>query len=104
MVLPDICFLQGIFDIIPFAHDDMEAKNALWSIIERLLICIGVSDQSSLHQYISVLVRNSDMIEEELIDLQLDDASEGDKSVIRNRNVRIRVVSFLSSLLHYFTL
>ncbi|XP_027084511.2 uncharacterized protein [Coffea arabica] len=78
----DFCFSQGIFDIIPFAYDDIEAKGALWSILERLLICIEVSEcnPSSLHQYISILVSKSDVIEEEFVDLQLADASEEGKS------------------------
>ena len=105
LVLPDFCFSQGIFDIIPFAYDDIEAKGALWSILERLLICIEVSEcnPSSLHQYISILVSKSDVIEEEFVDLQLADASEEGKSFTDGtyRRTRTRTVSFLSILLHF---
>uniref|UniRef100_A0A5B7BF14 Protein saal1 n=1 Tax=Davidia involucrata TaxID=16924 RepID=A0A5B7BF14_DAVIN len=74
----DLSFLQGLLDIFPFTSDDMEARSAIWSIVARLLIRVQESEMSlsSLHQYVSVLVSKSDVIEEDLIDYQLDDSNE----------------------------
>ncbi|KAL3518473.1 hypothetical protein ACH5RR_021062 [Cinchona calisaya] len=99
----DSGFLQGIFDIIPFAYDDMEAKSALWRILERLLICIEVGElnKSSLRPYVSILVNKSDTIEEELVDIQVHDASEEDETFtnVANRNARTRVLRRISDIL-----
>lgn len=71
---PDLPFLQGLLDILPFAANDIEARNALWSIIVRLLVHIKESEMgfSRLYQYVSVLASKCDMIEEDLLDHQTD--------------------------------
>lgn len=74
----DLPFLEGLLDIFPFASDDLEAQNALWSVIARLLVRVQESKMSlsSLHQYVSFLVSKSDLIEDNLLDHQLDDRNE----------------------------
>ncbi|CAI9272899.1 unnamed protein product [Lactuca saligna] len=69
----DLPFLQGLVDIFPFASDDLEARNAVWDIISRLLGQIQEGEISSLNlqQYVSILSSKSDLIEEELLDHQL---------------------------------
>ncbi|CAK9186799.1 unnamed protein product [Ilex paraguariensis] len=76
----DLSFLQGILDIFPFASDDKEAQSALWSILSRLLVQVQEREMSpsSLHQYVSILVNKSEMIEELLFD-QIDDFNEEDE-------------------------
>ncbi|KAM7528039.1 hypothetical protein LguiB_031449 [Lonicera macranthoides] len=70
----DLLYLQGLFDIYPFASDDIEACSALWSIVASLLVQVEENEMSpsTLHQYVSILVSKSDLIQEELIDHQLD--------------------------------
>ncbi|KAL7614143.1 hypothetical protein Lser_V15G07970 [Lactuca serriola] len=69
----DLPFLQGLVDIFPFASDDLEARNAVWDIISRLLgqIQEGEISPLNLQQYVSILSSKSDLIEEELLDHQL---------------------------------
>lgn len=75
----DLPFLRGLLDIFPFASGDLEARSALWSITARLLFHVQENEmsQSSLSQYVSVLVSKSDLIEDDLLDHQLDDSSKG---------------------------
>lgn len=72
-IIKDLVFLQGLLDIFPFASDDIEARSAIWSTVARLLVHVRESEMSpsNLHQYVSVLVSKSDLIEEELLDHQL---------------------------------
>lgn len=71
---PDLFYLQGLFDIYPYASDDIEARSALWSIVASLLVRVEENEMnpSTLHQHVSILVSKSDLIQEELIDHQLD--------------------------------
>ncbi|XP_062170911.1 uncharacterized protein LOC133876670 [Alnus glutinosa] len=82
----DLHFLQGLLDIFPFASDDLEARSALWSIIARLLFHVQENEmsQSSLSQYVSVLVSKSYLIEDDLLDHQLDDSSKGHEGLTTN--------------------
>ncbi|KAK3205831.1 hypothetical protein Dsin_019877 [Dipteronia sinensis] len=83
----DLPFLQGLFDIFSFASDDPEARSALWSIIARLLVQVQEDEMSplSLNQFVSILVSKSDIIEDDLLDLQSDDCSQQDKSLTPGR-------------------
>lgn len=69
----DLSFLQGLLDIFPFASDDLEARNAIWDVISRLLGQIKGDTTSplNLQKYVSILSSKSDLIEEELLDHQL---------------------------------
>lgn len=77
----DSCFLQGLFDIFPLASDDNEARSALWSIIARLLCSYQKLEISTavLQQFVSVLVSNVDVIEDELLDPQFVNLKEESK-------------------------
>ena len=60
------------------ASDDVEARSALWSIIARLLVRVRENDMSlsSLHQYVLVLARKSEIIEDDLLNRQSDNSWE----------------------------
>lgn len=96
-ILPDLSFLQGLFDIFPFASDDIEARSAIWSVIARLLVQVQVTlmSSSSLHQYVSVFLSKSEVIEDELLD-PLDSCKDAAKL-----SARTTAVSFYTSLLNY---
>ncbi|KAJ9540435.1 hypothetical protein OSB04_026941 [Centaurea solstitialis] len=94
----DLLFLQGLLDIIPFASDDIEARNALWDIISRLLSQVqeGEMSPSNLHQYISILASKSDLIEEELLDHQLaasNSNKDQENAAVSGRNLQIRTAA-----------
>ncbi|XP_054815498.1 uncharacterized protein LOC129315650 isoform X2 [Prosopis cineraria] len=78
----DLSILEGLLDIFPFASDDVEARNALWNILARVLVRIRETEMSSssLNHYVSVLVARVDLIEDELLNQQLDDSRHGDES------------------------
>ncbi|MED6132918.1 hypothetical protein PIB30_023323 [Stylosanthes scabra] len=69
----DLGLLSGVLDIFPFASDDLEARNALWNVIARILVRIPETEisPSSLYHYVSVLVNKTDVIEDELLNQQL---------------------------------
>ncbi|KAL0681564.1 hypothetical protein Bca4012_048411 [Brassica carinata] len=71
----DFSFLEGLFSTLPFASDDVEARRALWSVIARLLARVNESeiDASCMRRYILVFLRNSDIIEDDLLDIQLEE-------------------------------
>lgn len=74
----DFSFLEGLFSTLPFASDDLEARRALWNVIARLLARVNESEISvvCLSQYILVLLSKSDIIEDDLLDIQLEDSNE----------------------------
>lgn len=94
---PDLPFIQGLLEMIPFASDDLEARSALWSIVARLLVKVQEDEMrpSSLHQYVSVLVSSSDMIEDDLLDHQLDETSHCIPCGFK-RSARVTAVSSLT--------
>lgn len=79
----DLLFLGGLLDIFPFASDDAEARNAIWSIISILLLQFQDVEvtPSILQQHVSVLLRNSDLIKEELFDHELGDSNINHESL-----------------------
>ncbi|CAH8296779.1 unnamed protein product [Eruca vesicaria subsp. sativa] len=96
----DFSFLEGLFSTLPFASDDLEARRALWSVIARLFARVNESeiDTFSLRQYILVLLSNSDIIEDDLLIMQLEDsfpshssrtiAIQKIESMLNNWNIR----------------
>ncbi|KAF5182355.1 Arm repeat superfamily protein, partial [Thalictrum thalictroides] len=74
----DSSLLQGLLSLIPFVSNDLEARNALWSILGRVLVRVQEDEMSpsSLHQYVMVLVNKSDFIEEDLIDHRDEDSNK----------------------------
>ncbi|XP_058197847.1 uncharacterized protein LOC131313519 isoform X2 [Rhododendron vialii] len=91
----DLSFLQGLFDIFPFASDDIEARSAIWSVIARLLVQVQVTlmSSSSLHQYVSVFLSKAEVIEDELLD-PLDSCKDAAKLSARNTALRT-IISIL---------
>ncbi|XP_010454558.1 PREDICTED: uncharacterized protein LOC104736293 [Camelina sativa] len=75
-VSEDFSFLEGLFSTLPFASDDLEARRAIWNVIARLLASVNESETFSPSQYILVFLRNSDIIEDDLLDTQLEDSNE----------------------------
>ncbi|KAJ1388962.1 Armadillo-type fold [Sesbania bispinosa] len=104
-VSQDLCLLAGLLDIFPFASDDLEARNALWNVIARLLVRIRETEMSpsSVCHYVSVLVRKIDLIEDELLNQQFDDSSHEQESLssagstadARNTSLR-RIIGILN--------
>lgn len=100
----DLPFLQGLLEVFPLASDDVEARSALWSIIARLLVRVRENDMSlsSLHQYVLVLARKSEIIEDDLLNRQSDNSCEETKDLTRsssksNRSTALtRIVSILN--------
>ena len=88
-ILPDLSFLQGLFDLFPFTLDDIEARSAIWSIIAKVLMQVEESLMSSsiLHQYVLVFVSKSELTEEDLLDHQLGTCEDGAKSSDRTTAV-----------------
>ncbi|XP_030522527.2 protein SAAL1 isoform X2 [Rhodamnia argentea] len=99
----DLPFLQGLLGILPFAANDIEARNALWSIIVQLLVHIKESETgfSSLYQYVSVLASKCDMIEEDLLDHQTDSfIKHGSTDGCETKSNVIMALERMASLLH----
>ncbi|KAL3850351.1 hypothetical protein ACJIZ3_012233 [Penstemon smallii] len=78
----DFNFLQGMFDVFPFASHDTEAQNAIWSTIARLLKLVQENDMSPpmLHHLVSILSGKLDLIEDELLVHQLDHRTSSSSS------------------------
>ncbi|XP_052726774.1 uncharacterized protein LOC108334463 isoform X2 [Vigna angularis] len=74
----DLNLLGGLLDIFPFASDDVEARNALWNVIARILVRIREPEMSlsRVHHYVSVLVTKLDLIEDELLNQQVESGDE----------------------------
>lgn len=89
LCLLDWCLLGGLLDIFPFASDDLEARNAIWSVLARILVRIHETEMnsSSLCHFVSVLVRRIDLIEDELLNQQCVDYSPGSTADTRNTSV-----------------
>ncbi|KAL8057749.1 hypothetical protein ABFX02_04G204100 [Erythranthe guttata] len=65
----DLNFLQGVFNVFPFASDDAEAQSAIWSVIARLLMLVQESEMSPsiFHFLVSILASKLDLIEDEIL-------------------------------------
>jgi hypothetical protein len=87
--LPDWRLLGGLLDIFPFASDDLEARNAVWNVLARILVRIHETEMnsSSLCQFVSVLVRRIDLIEDELLNQECVDSSSASTTDARNTSV-----------------
>ncbi|KAF7823301.1 Protein saal1 [Senna tora] len=94
----DLSFLEGLLDIFPFASDDLEARNALWNIIARVLVRIRETEMSpsSLDRHVSVLVTKVDLIEDELLNQPLDDSRHGNERPDARITSLRRMISILN--------
>ncbi|XP_057457120.1 uncharacterized protein LOC130748051 [Lotus japonicus] len=96
-VSQDSCLLAGLLDIFPFASDDLEATNAIWNAIARILVRIRETEMSppSVCNYVSVLVGRIDLIEDELLNQQESLSSPGSTADAINTSLR-RIISILN--------
>ncbi|CAN6298245.1 unnamed protein product [Urochloa humidicola] len=64
----DLPFLEGLLDILPLVCDDNQARNALWSILARLLAqAQGIdTNSSSLEHFVSLLLGKFTLIKDDL--------------------------------------
>ncbi|GER39713.1 ARM repeat superfamily protein [Striga asiatica] len=84
----DLNFLQSLFGVFPFASDDTEAQNAIWSTIARLLLFFEESEMSPsiLRSLVSILASKFDLIEDELLFRPLDG---GEKKSVETSSTKI---------------
>ncbi|GAB4824779.1 hypothetical protein Ancab_007645 [Ancistrocladus abbreviatus] len=100
----DLLFLQCLFDLFPFTSDDFDARNALWSIVARLLVLVQATEMSQSHlaEYVLALVSKSDLIEDDLLDDQLDTSPQKHENAapaaeLNYRNISLkRIISILN--------
>ncbi|KAI0498134.1 hypothetical protein KFK09_021375 [Dendrobium nobile] len=61
-------FLQGLLETIPFVSDDLQARDALWCILETLLVQTEEREISisSLHHIVSLFTEKSSFIMDDL--------------------------------------
>ncbi|KAK1288635.1 hypothetical protein QJS10_CPB19g00337 [Acorus calamus] len=73
-----LLFLQGLLDTFPLIDDDLQARNAMWSVLEKLLVHVQGNDTGSsiLHQYALALLEKLDLIMEDLDNHPLEDSIE----------------------------
>lgn len=102
----DLSFLQGLLDIFAFAGDDLEARDAVWSIIARILVRVQENTMSRprLFEYVSLLVSKTDLIEDDLLDHHMTESNkeeDGMTSACTKSNSRCislrRMISILNS-------
>ncbi|KAG5515660.1 hypothetical protein RHGRI_036637 [Rhododendron griersonianum] len=79
----------------PALEISQEARSAIWSVIARLLVQVQVTlmSSSSLHQYVSVFLSKSEVIEDELLD-PLDSCKDAAKLSARTTALRT-IISIL---------
>ncbi|EOA20370.1 hypothetical protein CARUB_v10000684mg [Capsella rubella] len=104
-VSEDFSFLEGLFSTLPFASDDLEARRAIWNVIARLLARVNGSETNTfcLSHYILVLLSNSDIIEDDLLDTQLEDSNEEFQNTLPSQlmsSVRTIAIQKIESLLN----
>ncbi|XP_045801783.1 uncharacterized protein LOC123898609 isoform X2 [Trifolium pratense] len=79
------------------SQDDLEARNAVWNVLVRILVRIHETEMnsSSLCQFVSVLVRRIDLIEDELLNQQCVDSSPVSTTDARNTSL-MRITSIVN--------
>ena len=102
----DLLLLQSLLDLLPFTSDDLEARNALWSVLARLLLRVKDIEMSpfSLYQYVSALVGKSSLIEDALLDSEWDRPSENNEMLTTSEaklNSKTSAVSYSFVLSKY---
>lgn len=107
--MSDLNFLQGLFDVFPFASDDTEAQSAIWSTIARVLTHIQEREMSPLNfQFlVSILASKLDLIEDDLLARPLDHLEhkiEGTQTDARLIAVSFNMCVFHNLVLHILKL
>ncbi|KAK9666191.1 hypothetical protein RND81_14G167700 [Saponaria officinalis] len=103
----DFLLLQSLLDLFPLTSDDLEARNALWSVLTRLLLRVKDIEMSSstLHQYVQSLVSKSDLIEDALLDSEWDRSSGNNETLSTsgaNINSRTSAIKCILNILHHW--
>ncbi|XP_021767391.1 uncharacterized protein LOC110731813 [Chenopodium quinoa] len=91
----DFLLLQSLLDLFPFTSDDFEARNALWSVVARLLARVQEAEMrpSRLNQFVLMFVDKSDMIEDTLLESKQDESSNCDAHTISEAKFDSRTVA-----------
>lgn len=104
----DLSFLQGLLDIFSFAGDDLEARDAVWSIIARILVHVEEKAMSRprMFEYVSLLVSKTDLIEDDLLDhrmTELNKKEDGLTSACTKSNSRCISLRRIIAILNCWT-
>lgn len=104
----DLSFLQGLLDIFSFAGDDLEARDAVWSIIARIVVCFqeNAMCRPRLFEYVSLLVSKTDLIEDDLLDqypTELNKEEDGFTSACMKSNSRCISLRRITAILNHWT-
>ncbi|CAL1404099.1 unnamed protein product [Linum trigynum] len=99
-ICQDVSLLEGLLDILSFASDDLEAQHAIWSTIAILLVQVKETEMtiSSLHQYVTVLVSKSDLIEDNFLGQQIDHVTMENSDSSRRNARSIALLSIVGIL------
>ncbi|XP_022140791.1 uncharacterized protein LOC111011366 isoform X2 [Momordica charantia] len=103
----DLSFLQGLLDIFSFTGDDLEARDAVWSIIARILVRVqeNVMTRPRLFEYVSLLVSKTDLIEDDLLDQRMTESSKEEGELISTcMKPTSRCISIITILNHWTAL
>ncbi|CAJ2660102.1 unnamed protein product [Trifolium pratense] len=90
--------LSDVADCVSeISQDDLEARNAVWNVLARILVRIHETEMnsSSLCQFVSVLVRRIDLIEDELLNQQCVDSSPVSTTDAKNTSL-MRITSIVN--------
>ncbi|EYU36996.1 hypothetical protein MIMGU_mgv1a010288mg [Erythranthe guttata] len=98
----DLNFLQGVFNVFPFASDDAEAQSAIWSVIARLLTLVQESEMSPsiFHFLVSILASKLDLIEDEIL---VRPCAETDARIIAVSSIYFHLIFLLDYLIFEFS-
>ncbi|KAL9232062.1 hypothetical protein vseg_007209 [Gypsophila vaccaria] len=105
----DLLLVQSLLDLFPLTSDDLEARNALWSILARLLLRVKDVEMSTstLCQYVQSLVSKADLIEDALLDSDWTRSSENNETLRTpgaNINSRTSAIKCILNILNQWKL
>uniref|UniRef100_A0A803M697 Uncharacterized protein n=1 Tax=Chenopodium quinoa TaxID=63459 RepID=A0A803M697_CHEQI len=91
----DFLLLQSLLDLFPFTSEDFEARNALWSVVARLLVRVQEAEMSPLrlNQFVLMFVHKSDMIEDTLLESKQDESPKCDTHTTSEANFDSRTAA-----------
>ncbi|PKA56815.1 hypothetical protein AXF42_Ash002118 [Apostasia shenzhenica] len=74
----DYEFIEALVNTFPIVSDDIQARNALWSILARLLVRVPKKDVSILatNHLVSIFLEKSNLLKEDLAGHPLEDSVE----------------------------
>eukprot|EP00249_Psilotum_nudum_P013307 c24272_g1_i3 orf=861-2543(-) len=101
----DVTFTQQLLELLPFARDDPGARNALWSILDRICnrhIAQPLEELHSKSEMVSALANGCELLSEDLEEHKGDDVEDPEHKVSavmsatgssRNFNFKLNAVS-----------